>query len=300
MTRHFPVDAVGFAVGHFTAPSFHSPPVSSDVIRILSDIHFGDRASRARQLAQLRPLLEGATRLVLNGDTLDTRPGPAPELTEALREEVLAFFSAGVPATLITGNHDADFTPDHSADLAGGRVFVVHGDILFDNIVPWSADAPLIGELIEQELGALPPGDKLDLAARLRAWRRAASRVPQRHQSERRGLHYAMRFAADTIWPPLRVYRILRAWQEEPLRADQLLQRDRPNAQIMLAGHTHRPGWWQLPSGRILINTGSFCRPFGGWAVDLAADRVIARRIVETAGEFRLGDIVKEFPLATR
>jgi len=59
------------------ASAFASPfPVPPAVTRIFSDLHFGDRASRARRLAQLRPLLDGVDALVLNGDTLDTRPGP--------------------------------------------------------------------------------------------------------------------------------------------------------------------------------------------------------------------------------
>ena len=48
--------------------------MAPELIRIISDVHFADRGSRVRSLGQLRPLLEGATLLVLNGDTLDTRP----------------------------------------------------------------------------------------------------------------------------------------------------------------------------------------------------------------------------------
>ncbi|MSU71295.1 MAG: hypothetical protein EXS43_02985 [Opitutus sp.] len=68
--------------------------MSSEITRILSDIHFGDRASRVHRLAQLRPLLHGVAQLVLNGDTLDTRPGPAPHRTVELQTEVLDFFRA--------------------------------------------------------------------------------------------------------------------------------------------------------------------------------------------------------------
>ena len=91
--------------------------MAAELTRIFSDIHYGDRASRVRRLAQLRPLLAGVDHLVLNGDTLDTRPGPNPDHTAACRAEVLAFFGEHVPrTTFLTGNHDANFTSEHALD----------------------------------------------------------------------------------------------------------------------------------------------------------------------------------------
>lgn len=274
--------------------------MSSAVTRIFSDLHYGDRASRVVRLTQLRPLLDGVSALVLNGDSLDTRPGPVPAATTALRDEVLDFFARETPsATLLTGNHDADISPHHSLDLADGRVFAVHGDILFENIVPWGKDAPYIGRLIAENLATLPPPQRELLPERLALWRRIAAKIPQRHQSERRSLRYALGFASDTFWPPLRVLRILNAWREEPGRAAKLRRQHRPNAQVVLTGHTHRPGAWRLCDSGVLINTGSFCPPFGGWAVDLTATHVTARQVVRRNDEFRLGDKMAEFPLAT-
>src|SRR3954466_6212027 len=67
----------------------HSATVPAKLTRIFSDVHFGDRASRVDRLAQLRPLLDGVDQLVLNGDTMDTRPGPRPQYTSACRAEWL-------------------------------------------------------------------------------------------------------------------------------------------------------------------------------------------------------------------
>lgn len=273
--------------------------MARELIRIFSDVHYGDRVSRVRSLAQLRPLLDGVAHLVLNGDTLDTRPSPAPALTAQQRAEVLAFFPAQVPrVTFLTGNHDADFSTQHTLDLAGGKFFVTHGDILHDDIVPWSQDAPLIRLQIAAALAALPAAERDELAARFAVWRRVAAGIPQRHQSETRGLRYAQRFARDTVWPPSRLWRILHAWHGEPARAAAFAQAHRPAAKFVALGHTHRPGFWRTATGVTVINTGSFCRPLGGCAIDLVDDRVTVRRIELHGGEFHAGETVAAFSLA--
>ncbi len=197
--------------------------MAGELTRIFSDLHFGDRASRVHRLEQLRPLCDGVGRLVLNGDTLDTRPGPAPQHTAECRAAVLEFFPREAGAvTYVTGNHDADLSETHSVDLAGGLIFATHGDIIFDNIVPWSRDAAVIGEQITARLQGLSPSEPDDLERRFRIWRQFAGSIPQRHQAERQGSKHALRYLADTLWPPTRFLRILRAWQVEPGRIRRL------------------------------------------------------------------------------
>ncbi|MBS0632935.1 MAG: metallophosphoesterase family protein [Verrucomicrobia bacterium] len=274
--------------------------MAQDVIRILSDLHYGDRASCLGTLADLTPLCDGASRLILNGDTLDTRPGPAPDFTAALRAEVSAHFAQHTPpVTFLTGNHDPDFSATHSLDLAGGRVFVTHGDILFDNLVPWGNDATLARQRVLAELVRLDPAARDRLEDRLGAIRRAAFGIPQRHQAERHGLKYAAGFLTDTVWPPLRVLRVLRAWREAPARAARLTLRHRPHARFFIMGHVHRPGAWRTRGGLIVLNTGSFCPPLGTAAVDLTPDRITLRRVERRRGEFRLGATLADFALAT-
>ena len=268
--------------------------------RILSDIHYGDQSSRVLRLAQMRPLFDGVDRLVLNGDTLDTRPGPAPEHTTQIRAEVLEFFPREVTATtFLSGNHDADFSPTHHLDLAGGAVFVTHGDIFFDNIVPWSADVPLITRLLQEEFAPVPEAQRRDLDVRLAVFRRVAVRVPQRHQSERNRLKYLASLLVDTVWPPLRIVNIFRSWRVMPQRASETARRYRPHAKFILAGHTHRRGIWPT-AGVTVINTGAFCRPFGSYAVDVSDDALTVRTIELRNAEFRIGATVAEFPLATK
>jgi predicted phosphodiesterase len=274
--------------------------VAAELIRILSDLHFGERVSRVRRLAQLNPLLDGVTHLVLNGDTLDTRPGPDPAHTATCREAVAGFFRRRVATTtFITGNHDADFSPHHYLELGAGMVFVIHGDVLFDDIVPWSRDAPLAGRRIAEELAGLPEALRGNLDQRMAVFRRVALSIPQRHQSEARGVAYTLRYLADTVWPPHRIWRILDAWREMPRRAAEVARRHRPGVRFVLTGHVHRPGIWRAPGDIMVINTGSYSPPLGTYAVDLSAGRLTVRRVDQRSGEFHPGPVVAEFPLAT-
>lgn len=267
--------------------------------RILSDLHYGDRASRLLSLGQLRPLLAGPDKIILNGDTLDTRHGPYPARTARARTEVAEFFGAYAPAvTHLTGNHDPDISAHHSLDLADGQVFVTHGDIIFDNVVPWGRDASFFDHRIATDLAALPPAARTLLAPRLALYRAACLALPQRHQAEPNPFKYFIKLAADTVWPPLRTLRIFRAWQETPARAAAAAAAYRPAARFMLIGHTHRPGVWRLPSGLIVINTGSLTRPLGAYAVDLTPGRLAVRRIEFQKNAFHPGAAVAEFTLA--
>ncbi|MEY3774268.1 MAG: hypothetical protein RLZZ129_1048, partial [Verrucomicrobiota bacterium] len=226
--------------------------------RIISDVHFGDRASRITDLRGLGPLFAGAGELILNGDTLDTRPG-YPAVAERLRAEVLDFAGqAPVPVRLLTGNHDPDISREHWHELAGGQVLVTHGDIAFEDIVPWGRDSPHARRLVATARLEAPDAS---LDSLLSAHRRAAAAIPQQHQSEPDPWSYLRSFLRDTIWPPGRIPRIFRAWAEHPGRMGRIAGQHLPAARFIIVGHTHRPGCWHLPGGIAVINTGSFCPP---------------------------------------
>lgn len=272
--------------------------MGSRITRIVSDVHYGDRSSRVRTLAQMRPLLAGADAFILNGDTVDTRPDKNSERTEAKRREVLDFFgSAGIPVTFLTGNHDPDLSRLHELSLEGGRVLVTHGDILFESIVPWSQDAAMIRSKVIAALAAVPDDGRCALESRLSAFRSVAGSIPQRHQSEPDPLRYALRLAGDTVWPPDRALRILRAWREAPGRAAALARRHRPKAAFVIIGHTHKPGVWKTASGLVVVNTGSFSQPFGALVAEVGPGALRIRKVEARGGEFHPGRTLSEFPL---
>lgn len=269
------------------------------ITRIFSDLHYGDRASALTSLDAIEPLFEGATDIVLNGDTLDTRPSRNPAATVELRAHVQQFFRQRAPAAVwLTGNHDPDISSEHALELAGRAVFVTHGDILFEDLVPWGRDATVLAKHVADELAALTPEARTQLEELLPAYRRAAGAIPQRHQSERNRLKYAVSFAADTFWPPLRILRVLRAWRETPARAAALLERHQLPAKFFVMGHTHRLGATTTANGVVVLNTGAFCPPCGGAVVDVTADRLSLRTVERRRGEYRLSTTVAEFELA--
>ncbi len=269
------------------------------LIRIFSDIHYGDRASKVRSLDQLDPLLDGPSTVVLNGDTFDTRQSPRPEHTAAQRAQVESYFSRAKPRiVMMTGNHDPDLTAIHSLDLADGQVFVTHGDILFENIVPWSTEAKHLLAEVTAGRALMTAEENRALEPQLALFRRVCAGLPQRHQAEHSIWRYLVSYLNDTIWPPTRVFSILHAWHRAPKLAAELIRQHRPKAKFILLGHFHRAGVWAKADGRVAINTGAFCTPFNARVVELTPGKLTVRRVEPRAGQFHPGPIVAEFALA--
>lgn len=273
--------------------------MANEVIRIFSDLHYGDRATALQDLHALLPLFEGADRIVLNGDTFDTRPSRWPEFTRELRIKVDQFFGHhSPPATFLTGNHDPDISDQHTLELADRSVYVTHGDILYEELVPWSREARILRERVANGLAELPPEAREQLAHRFMVHRRAAASLAQRHQSEKNTLKYILSFTGDTVWPPTRFLHILRAWREAPTRAANLLRAENSPARVFVMGHTHRLGATRGPNGLIVLNTGSLCPPCIAGAVDVSQDHVTLRRIERRGREFVLGATLSKIALA--
>ncbi|HTB80002.1 MAG TPA: metallophosphoesterase [Opitutaceae bacterium] len=282
--------------------------MAAGVLRIFSDLHLGDLGCRVRTLTQLIPLFSGADALLFNGDTLDTRPGPVRLTATALasvnaanaahRSEFFDFLARQAPpATLLTGNHDPDISTQHALDLAGGQIFVTHGDVFFDDIVPWSRDVPAMRAHLAREFASLAPAERTQFVPRLAAFRRVCARIPQRHHTERNPFRYTFSALADIAWPT-RILAILRAWREAPAHAASFVRAHRPQARFLITGHTHRPGIVHTPGGLIILNTGSFCAPARACAVDLTPDRLLLRRIITRGGALHFGKTLAAFALA--
>lgn len=270
--------------------------MADPVIRVFSDLHYGDARSRLRDLAALRPLLHGADEVVLNGDTVETQiPG-----WESGWGEVAGFFAkAGPRPTFLTGNHDPDLQAPAELGLAGGRVWVTHGDVFYEAIAPWSHHAPELRRRLEVLRAGVTPAEWARVETRLRLNRAACVALPGLLDVSRRNMAARMARLVRTVLPPTRLLEMAKSWRETPARVGAVAGLERPAARVVLLGHTHYPGVWVAPGRRGLrvVNTGSFARPFGGAFVELAGERVRVVRIVEQGGKFLPGRVVAEWLL---
>lgn len=269
--------------------------MSAPVIRIFSDLHYRDGDSTLQRIDDLAPLLEGADHLVFNGDLLDTQvAGARPYL-----DEVRAFFSRlPMRVTFLGGNHDPDISDDAELLLQDNRVWVTHGDILFDNIAPWSGQRVVIEERLARMDADEPFVSGDFLADRLRRNRIACLGLPEHNDRHRRGLLARAARLARLFLPPTRPLHMLRAWTTTPAIARRLARQYRPSARVVILGHTHYPGVWRVADGPVVINTGSFSPPFGGFFVELHGDRVEVVKLAKTHGRFHRGRVVAGFSLA--
>lgn len=267
------------------------------MLRILSDLHFLDAASRIDRLDRLGPLLEGVDHLVLNGDTCDTETGSTPDQIA----DIKAFFSGRVPeTTYITGNHDPAISNVHELQLNEDRIWITHGDVLFDDVVPWSRMQPLLLRRTADFYARVSDGGSPDLRTRLRAHRHACEGLPREFDPTSTSVAARVLRLAATLFPPRQLLAMVRAWRDTPRLAAALALLHRPAARIIINGHIHYPRVWRQPQGRVVINTGAFTPPGGALCVDLEADRMEVRKVVFHRGHFRPGRVITAIPLAAR
>lgn len=264
-------------------------------LRILSDLHYAEPASRIADLRMIRPLFDGPERFILNGDSIDTRfLDKEPAMAEG-RDAFLRFIAPFAERlTLITGNHDPDISPHHYLELAGGRILVTHGDVLFPSVAPWGWEAPHVLLARDRRLADIEPAYRDRLETQLAVSKYAS--YATRHLSPT-ALAGPTNTRARLLYLASRVRRadkILTSWFHAPRLAEELAARHRPTAELVIFGHTHYPGVWRRGSRRV-INTGAFTPPFGSRVVDFVDDRVEVRCVVHRGGEFHIGRVAASF-----
>lgn len=281
------------SLGAVPFPEYH---VTAPALRILSDFHYTDPASWVAQLSEVKPLLDGAERVAMNGDTLDTQ---VHDRAQEIVGEVKRFFAQHSADTcFIAGNHDPDISPTDELSLHDGRIWITHGHVFFDEIAPWSRLVPEIRRRIRTQAAAFPMADIQQLETRFRLFRQICLKLPREHDPSHRGMIARLRRAAYALFPPHQFLSMVRAWRAFPETVFKVAKEQRSTARVIITGHTHHPGVWHAADGRVLINTGSFTPPRGGRLVDIFSDRLVLRRIIRRGREFRPGSVITEIALA--
>ncbi|HEX4124330.1 MAG TPA: hypothetical protein VHY37_06350 [Tepidisphaeraceae bacterium] len=267
-------------------------------VRILSDVHFHHPASFAREARQLAPLLEGVKTVIFNGDTTELRFTKFRELGMRSCEQLRALcVERGIESIFVNGNHDPILSPMNHLDLARGAVVVTHGDVLFQNISPWSDEAPVLYEAHLAELAKLPCEAFADFDKRLAAVKQACMVFATRRSTLKAGMPGIIQSFAREAWPPWRPLKIIGAWRQLPRRAVAMGRVFRPQARYIVVGHTHYAGIWRR-GPRTIINTGSFMPHGGTYLVDLQDSQLAVRKISRHGGAFHPGKLLAELPIS--
>jgi UDP-2,3-diacylglucosamine pyrophosphatase LpxH len=263
------------------------------MIRILSDLHLYEPQSRVLGPHALEPLFEGVSALVLNGDSCDTQHGRGPA---AVQDMLNAFRQALPRLVVITGNHDPDISDVHEMSLADGEVWITHGDVVFDDLVPWSRGRHRYALEVANSRRGRSESDET-IHGRLQLFREVCFRVAREPHPVARGLGGTMRGACRMLAEPSFVWRVLRAWQAMPRLAGALADLHRPSARYIVTGHVHRCGCWSLPGGQTVVNTGAFVSMARPWCVDVSNDRLVVREVNQRGPHFHPGAVRSELPL---
>jgi predicted phosphodiesterase len=228
-------------------------------ILILSDLHLGRPHCAARSADALRPLWDGVDHLVINGDVAEVHH--PNHWTTAARQTLRLFDlceTDGVELTLLSGNHDPFITDLRHLHLAGGVVFVTHGDVLHPAVSPWSPASARIRAVHESALAALGPEERQTLQARLSATQHAAyAEWADLDQLADEALHSTL---FGMLIRPWALVKVIAYWRAFPRLAAHFIARHAPSARFAVLGHTHRSGVWFIDD-RVIINTGSFGFP---------------------------------------
>lgn len=258
-------------------------------IRILSDLHLGYQGGTITDIEALRPILEGAGTIVFNGDTLEERKIAFQERSNALFTDLQSLCQdLGAKTVFLSGNHDPSFPPHRHLDLADGRVFVSHGDVLYKNLSPWSHFAQHAADAADRIRTDYTAEELETLETQLEITNRTALEMEIPFVPALRGFTGFLKKWCIECWPPTRPFIILDTWRTAAARAHRFREKHRPNARVFLVGHTHLPFCSQR-RGNWAINTGAFVSPAYARSVDLVGNDLSVRRIHRTGGHFQPG-----------
>jgi UDP-2,3-diacylglucosamine hydrolase len=215
-----------------------------------SDVHMGaiSREQEEAFYGWLEHVGEEASRLVLNGDLFDFwfeyRGGGIPPGYDALLARLRTLVDAGLPVTLMGGNHDwwggrhlreevgLEFLREPVVrDFAGRTTLLAHGDGLGEGDLGYRVlKVVLRGRLTRWAFAQLGPalGDRV--AGRVSATEGRWT-APTPRDRERAGA--------------------LERWALEALEA-------RPELELVVLGHTHVPALVEAGPGRWYVNTGDW------------------------------------------
>lgn len=268
-----------------SGPTEPSAARCPEPVTVVSDVHLGWSGPWRRRVEGLRGIWAGSRTAVFNGDTIDS----AVAADAGRSREILGHISGvceqdGVRAVFLSGNADHGISARRHLLLAGGRVLVTHGCVVFPDISPWDFSSEALEAARAAALDGLGLERRRTLEGQLQAVSEALSAVRENRapgsQDPAGTAGRGFRWWMPGVWA---AWRSLRAWRRAPSLAAALLEECAPDVKCLVMGHTHWPGVWRR-RGRIVVNTGSFIGPRGPWVVRVDGGTVIVRRVQRDQG----------------
>ena len=270
------------------------------MIRILSDLHWGHKASLIKDLESLEGLLSEPDEVIFNGDTIEQKFENSPSHLKTPLPSIGQFEnrikSWKTKAHFITGNHDPNISRHHYCELNHGEILITHGDGIFKDVAPWSQNAQLLGEVAEQGLNHLQRKGNVSFYDFLQTIKDACIEENSRLKDYDPSVWGKLQIFLRQAWPPTRVLKILDCWKATPQMAVNMAHRYGLNPKFLIIGHTHKPAIKAIEQSTV-INTGSFLPWPGATAVDLTANRVYVRKVIRRNGSFTIGKTIQQFDL---
>ena len=271
----------------------HAAEVPEPVV-IVSDLHLSCRGRWRDRLRRLRPLWAGAASMVFNGDTIAWATAADADVSRQMLAHLADLCRAdGAEAVFLAGNSDFDLVELRHLDLAGGKVLVTHGDVIFKEVCPWRAAAPQLRLARRNFLAALPAQQRQTLEAQLAAARHAVAEVDCPRRIGPLG-HLEL---PARLWRllknPAQPWAVMRTWRLAPSLAAELLERYRPRARAIILGHTHRAGLWRI-GDRLVINTGTPGQLGRALVARIHDGQIVVRRV---GRDYRPGTTIGRFKL---
>jgi UDP-2,3-diacylglucosamine pyrophosphatase LpxH len=266
----------------------HCSPVDVEPpVAVLSDLHLGHPATYLKDPANILPLLGPARTAIFNGDSCELMSVYRGKESEAqLRRLVDVCMNRGVRPYFLTGNHDPYVSSAHSMDLFGGRVFMTHGDVLHPWVAPWSREGQVIHEERMRILRTQPEPETLEETLLLT--KRSSMAAALYQGNLKKSLLARLEILSRFIYKPMRILVTLEYWANVAHYSHQLKERFRPDARLMLIGHTHRAGVWQSRD-YTLVNTGSYQLLSKALVVHLDERRASVHQVRGKNGVYALG-----------
>lgn len=265
------------------------------MIRVLSDLHWGHKASLIKESDSLQSLVSEADTVIFNGDTLEQiyedSPSHIGRPLPSIRDLQQKIDSWNTKAVFITGNHDPDISNAHYCELNDGQILITHGDAIFDSIAPWSQHSDILKQSVANGVQQLSKDNQPSFYHYLQIFKNASKEQHALVKDYDPTMWGKFQIFLRQAWPPTRILKVLDSWKKAPSNAVELVERFGFSPEFLIIGHTHKPDISTCGTTTVL-NSGSFLPWPGATSIDISESGIEVKEIIRNGSQFIAGKTV--------